>query len=487
MTADAALPPRTFAEHARGWGAGVVRSCLAARGLNDNARSVKSSIEEATGSYGGRFFVELLQNAHDAHPADSVGGKVLMLLDETEGPHGTVYAADAGSGFNEDNFRAISNLALSNKPVGEGIGNKGVGFKSVLQVCESPEVYSRDPDDPARDGFSFGFADQDQLRALAGSDDDYAWVLDNVSRYTVPVPVESVPPTARALRDEGFATVLRLPLRSAVAAEEADLRFKELGAGAVPMTLFLTRIASLELRRRDSAGTACRVLKRDAQPLALPLAGAGRPTAELATVEQGRTFLLLTREVDRGALMDALQESVRRERLKAKWLSWDAPAHVAVAVPYGWDGASDFRLYTFLPMGEDARSPLHGHLHAPFFTDYARKGLEWDHPLNAMLVDAAAALATDGAEALLASGRAGEHERRAAVDLVAWQPDGASHLPADVQERAVLPCLDGRAVPMSHARLWPDTEWDVLTAALAQRAAGLDVLIPGLGEDRRAR
>jgi hypothetical protein len=129
--------------------------------------------------------VELLQNAHDAHPAGSAGGKVLMLLDETEGPHGTMYAADAGAGFGEENFRAISNLALSNKPVGEGIGNKGVGFKSVLQACESPEIFSCDPHDPARDGFCFGFADHDQLRDLTADDDELAWVLDNVSRYNL--------------------------------------------------------------------------------------------------------------------------------------------------------------------------------------------------------------------------------------------------------------------------------------------------------------
>jgi hypothetical protein len=50
MTAVVAPPRAYFADHARGWGAGVVASCLDARGRNDNARSVKSSIEEATGS-----------------------------------------------------------------------------------------------------------------------------------------------------------------------------------------------------------------------------------------------------------------------------------------------------------------------------------------------------------------------------------------------------------------------------------------------------
>ncbi|MDQ4021648.1 MAG: hypothetical protein M3257_08505 [Actinomycetota bacterium] len=114
MTADGHALDLSFDELVRTWGAGVVDSYLETRSRNDSARSVKSLIEETAGEYGGRFFIELLQNAHDAHPAESTGGRVLMLLDETEGPHGTVYAADGGSGFTYGNFRAISNLALSN-------------------------------------------------------------------------------------------------------------------------------------------------------------------------------------------------------------------------------------------------------------------------------------------------------------------------------------------------------------------------------------
>jgi hypothetical protein len=38
-------------------------------------------------------------------------------------------------------MRAVSaRVGVSDKPVDEGIGNKGVGFKSVLQICAAPEV-----------------------------------------------------------------------------------------------------------------------------------------------------------------------------------------------------------------------------------------------------------------------------------------------------------------------------------------------------------
>jgi hypothetical protein len=461
---------------------------LETRSRNDNARSVKSLIEETAREYGGRFFVELLQNAHDAHPAGSVGGRVLMVLDELDGLHGTVYAADAGAGFTHQNFRAISNLALSSKPVGEGIGNKGIGFKSVLQVCESPEVYSCDPDDPARDGFCFRFAGVDDLRRLTKSDEEFNHVLEDVSRYTVPVPVHSVPTRVRELREDGFRTVFRLPLRSAIAADEAARRFEELGADAVPVVIFLTRISGITLERRSTSGTRTQVLGRHSSPLAL---GPEAPDTEVVTVGDGRKFLVFSRDIARPRLRSALEEAVRAERLKEKWLEWDAPAHVSVAVPFGWTD-DDCRLYTYLPMGEDAQSPLHGHLHAPFFTDFSRQGMAWDHPLNRMLLDAAAELAVDAACSLVSAEAAGsllapKSVADAAVDLVAWRTARTGHLPPGTSNRRALPRLGGAAVSIRDGWLWPDQAWDVLTPKLAQSSAGLHLLASGLSEDRLER
>lgn len=488
MAAGAQGTDADFSDQVRSWGVGVVDSYLETRGRNDYARSVKSLIEDTAGEYGGRFFVELLQNAHDAHPADALGGKVLMLLDETEGLHGTVYAADGGSGFMHDNFRAISNLALSNKPVGEGIGNRGVGFKSVLQVCESPEIYSCDPRDRVHDGFCFRFADLDDLRALTKSDEEFGHVREDVSRYTVPVPIHAVPHSVRTLRCDGYSTVLRLPLRSKIAATEAAKRFDQLRAAELPVVLFLTRITGVTLIRRTAKGIVTQNLERHPTPVSL---GAHAPHAELVTVGEGQTFLVLSRDVNRKRLSAALREAVQAERLKEKWLAWDAPAHVALAIPYGWDD-DDCRLYTYLPMGDDAQSPLHAHLHAPFFTDFARKGMEWDHPLNSMLLDTTAELAADAACALVGPEAAAglpEADRRikAAVDLISWTPARAGHLPTDTVDRRALPGLGGTAISMRDAWLWPEDRWDVLTADLAQKTATVSVLAPGLGKARLDR
>jgi hypothetical protein len=108
----------------------------------DFAPSVKSMIEQTQREYSGRFLFELIQNAYDRQSRDSVAGRVAIILVEDEHDHGTLYVANTGTGFSASDVRRIGSLGLSDKQVGEGIGNKGIGFKSVLQVCTTPEVYS---------------------------------------------------------------------------------------------------------------------------------------------------------------------------------------------------------------------------------------------------------------------------------------------------------------------------------------------------------
>lgn len=63
-----------YARAVRGWGEGIVSTYLDTRDRSDAHRSVKSLIEETTREYGGRFLLELLQNAHDAHDRATADG-----------------------------------------------------------------------------------------------------------------------------------------------------------------------------------------------------------------------------------------------------------------------------------------------------------------------------------------------------------------------------------------------------------------------------
>lgn len=109
-------------------------------------RSLYSLTEQVEHQYHGRFLIELIQNAHDAlFEVDITDAqqRVEIVLAEDEPPHGALYIANDGQPFMPSNFKALSNLGQSDKDPQKSIGNKGIGFRSVLEITKAPEIYSR--------------------------------------------------------------------------------------------------------------------------------------------------------------------------------------------------------------------------------------------------------------------------------------------------------------------------------------------------------
>lgn len=132
-------------------------------------REQKEVIESiAATDYDGRTVIELLQNGHDAHPRNRHDGAWEVVLHEDEGEHGVLYVANAGNPVNHDDFESICSRGLSNKRPDEGIGNKGVGFKSVFSsltphLCVgavAPENRSCRADGKRRLALGRGFAER---------------------------------------------------------------------------------------------------------------------------------------------------------------------------------------------------------------------------------------------------------------------------------------------------------------------------------------
>lgn len=79
--------------------------------------------------------------------------------------------ANGGRPLSQSNFERMTTLGESDKPIGEGIGNKGVGFRSVFQICDVPEIYSaRDSRDPMFNGFSFRLGTRADLPEMLDDD-----------------------------------------------------------------------------------------------------------------------------------------------------------------------------------------------------------------------------------------------------------------------------------------------------------------------------
>ena len=106
-------------------------------------RSAQSTGHQIASDYGSRFLVELVQNAYDAHPPERNDGEIKILLAPEEGTTGVLYVANKGNGFTWSDVEALCNIGMSNKPVGESIGNKGLGFRSVRYITDDPQIYSK--------------------------------------------------------------------------------------------------------------------------------------------------------------------------------------------------------------------------------------------------------------------------------------------------------------------------------------------------------
>jgi len=83
-------------------------------------------------SYGGRVFIELLQNADDANSSK-------IRLSDFDGH---LIFANNGRPFNDSDVIAISRSGASSKERGETIGYRGIGFKSTTYLTNEIIIYS---------------------------------------------------------------------------------------------------------------------------------------------------------------------------------------------------------------------------------------------------------------------------------------------------------------------------------------------------------
>lgn len=365
---------------------------LAARSDPSLYQSVRNMSQFVSDDYGNRFLVELIQNAHDAHDPSRTDGEIAIVLDTSDGDHGCLYVANRGIGFVGSNLKAITNIALSSKPVNAGIGNKGLGFRSVLQVCNWPEIYSVQGEGGSGtfDGFCFRFATIDDLRGqLSDKSDDIAEEMArNLPCWHVPVSAE---PGANVMRfaEAGFATVVRLPLKSADALQAVRAQIDMLLGLKTPLHLFLERVDRISL----DAGTGQPfLLKRSVQQtwtLQPPGFKVDSPVA-VAKLQLGvAEFVVAHWNVDDKLFREALQSSLEKGEVPESWKAWEGAAQVSVAVPLGAPLEAG-RLYCFLPLGQEGKAPFAGYINANFYTKMDRRTVDASIRLNGLFMRMAA-------------------------------------------------------------------------------------------------
>jgi hypothetical protein len=89
-------------------------------------------------AYEGRFLFELIQNVRDANKKLEEQGDIYI---ELRGDALTI--ANTGTEFDEQGIDAVSTIGRSDKRSQDLIGFKGIGFKSVQEISETPKIITR--------------------------------------------------------------------------------------------------------------------------------------------------------------------------------------------------------------------------------------------------------------------------------------------------------------------------------------------------------
>lgn len=375
-------------------------------------RSIHSLTEQVRHQYHGRFAIELIQNAYDAvsRAADRKASqcRIEMRL-EMDGGFGTLYVANDGAPFSHSNFESVSRLGQSDKDPATSVGNKGIGFRSVLEISQKPRIWSRRQEaSPEFDGYCFGFdpeftksiydpalailedrslsveqewfaevVDEDpslcerlhtgaRRRQAQGANSTSDWLREEIgylSPYLLPWPQSARSPVVDDLEARGFASVLALPLLSPAAATLVERKLAEITADSM---LFLDNLKALTITTPNSSRTFYRNALREAT------GPRGYGKISVSSDDTTNHYSVWRRALPVLDMPEAVQESIRG--LPGHWPKLEQ-AEISVAV-------SDVReptpgkLSIFLPTSLETGAALH--ISAPFFGDMSRTTISFD-------------------------------------------------------------------------------------------------------------
>lgn len=409
------------------------------RGTNifEGRRSIEEQLSE---EYHGRFLIELIQNADDACGKD---GQILIVIRQEPSPR--VVVCNTGTGFTQKNFESLCTLGLTDKNPEETIGNKGLGFRSVLEVCKSPAIYSSDINRPENtqpnfDGYCFCF-DPDELvnalrrttsesfvsgdvvpqmeisgspfQLLENAQPDFIESLKNslndpeilersckwLPVYEMPIPMKVSEPLLPWAAKLGFATAVCIEIKLG-----AESILKEALAELQPCTfLFLRNARSISVyvenvqeaepnkivefvRAIPSSEKTSEIRKGQIEAIYH-----GRQAwsdicgKEIEGLESGsQTWWFYKKSLSRQEFNNALTDLPER---------WHQIRHaeVGVAVPTGSNSEGRFSIY--LPT--QAKTGTGAWINAPFYGSIDRKSIEWSREWNSCLLCHAVACVGD--------------------------------------------------------------------------------------------
>ncbi|MFT7579970.1 MAG: hypothetical protein ACI9MR_001637, partial [Myxococcota bacterium] len=353
----------------------------------------------------GHFLVELLQNAEDA------GARTFTV----EVYPNEVRIWHDGVPFDAKDVVGVLSIGQTTKSRDQ-IGFFGVGFKSVYEICERPQVYS--------ELFNFEIADISIPRALANRPSD-----------------------AQATA----GTLLVLPYRQPLHPEHAPEALYAKALAVPPETLLtLANLRRMELRFGAHARS---VVRRDPGP--------GRVDLEILETDEVRRYLVGAAHVSYDGRQRELSRTMATGILVAVALDeGGAPKPLPPAAP---------TIFSHLPTGE--RSGLRFLVHAHFEVPLDRERLDLESPWNRWALGQAGELLAGMAERLSAD--SGQDKLDALLDVLPLPEEVRAPAYQDIVDvlrvrlagLALLPAAAGHRLEPTEARI---LEEPALARALAE-------------------
>lgn len=317
-------------------------------------QDARTEAQLLSGGYGHRQLYELVQNGADAIQSHGGQGRVSVILTED-----SLYCANEGTPFTERGVRALLMANMSDKQ-GDEIGRFGLGFKSVLGICQHPEVFS--------DSINFRFnppALAKQLRALVGPEGPLpclrtAELLDlNEERALDPVLGEL---------KAWASTVIRLHLLEGVR-ERLAQEIKDFPSAFL---VFSPHVASLEFQVEEK--------KNIVRSLTVKQRGETLIIREGKKRQGWKVFSerIRVEELSEDAQADMDMDLKRRDSLPLVW-----------AAPIGSIPRERSKFWAFFPTQDE--TTLKGILNAPWKTNSDRENLK-DGAFNTYMLTRAASL-----------------------------------------------------------------------------------------------
>lgn len=329
-------------------------------------------------NYTGRAAIELLQNAHDACADAGVVGRAWFRVTST-----ALLVGNEGVQFTHDRIISLTRLGASDKSARREthhlIGYKGIGFTSVFELSDNPQIISAD--------VAFQF---DRARAQRE-------VSESLGANTEVMPARAFPfrlsdeewaddaAAVAALREAGAVSVIRLPLRADRPATEVAAGLRE--AITPEVLLFMRHLRSFDIDDGSSALAWERSAERRHPSgrlvhLASPTGGRRRWLVASGTAPLSAT--------EAQSLRDPLWADVRN-------------LNVTVALPWSDRGpdptAAPQRLFAYFPT--EARLGRRVLVHGDFYLDDSRRHIEATHErgvVSRRVAETAAALVAGLAE-----------------------------------------------------------------------------------------